>query len=132
MSKQKVPSSINKTVRFGLGVLLFMGGVNHFIHPEFYNPWIFDFLPKYWTNIIVGGVEVIIALLLFSSKNSKVGGLAFCVLMVLFLPIHFLDLFKDPPYIGVLPIAIGRFLFQFVLIALGYFIAKGKLPMSYK
>ncbi|MBB6463791.1 DoxX family protein [Flammeovirga kamogawensis] len=132
MSNQKIPPSINKTVRYGLGVLLFMGGVNHYLHPEFYNPWIFDFLPKYWINILIGCVEVIIALLLFSSSYYKIGGLSFCILMILFLPIHFLDLFKDPPYIGVMPIAIGRFLFQFVLIALGYFIGKDKLPMSYK
>lgn len=98
---------------------LFMiyGGVNHFLHPEFYDAFIPDFLPKLAVNYVSGLIEVLLGVGLFlpAFKQRAAWGLFF--LMIAFLPLHIWDLFRENPAIGSQTAAIIRVPIQFLLIA---------------
>ena len=110
---------MNKTTRiliFILGAFILIGGINHCIKPEIYNPFIPDFLPKITVNYITGITEIALAIGLFFSKYRKVAALGILIIMIAFLPLHFLDIFKKNPAIGSKTLAYIRLPLQFVLI----------------
>lgn len=110
---------MNKTTRiliFILAAFILIGGINHCIKPEIYNPFIPEFLPKITVNYITGITEIALAIGLFSSKYRKVVALGILIIMIAFLPIHFLDIFKENPAIGSKTLAYIRLPLQFVLI----------------
>ncbi|MDA0347831.1 MAG: DoxX family membrane protein [Verrucomicrobia bacterium] len=82
------------------GLFLFYGGINHFMHPEFYNPFIPDFLPKLWVNYATGLVEIILGAGLCIPACRRNSALGAMVLMIAFTPIHLLDLWSETPAIG--------------------------------
>lgn len=108
-----------------LAVFLLVSAVAHQLSPEFYAAMIPDFIPVLLANILATVVEVVVGLALLLPKYRRTGGLLFALLMVAFLPIHGWDLFRDDPAIGPAPLPIIRFVFQFVLIFLGWWIYKG-------
>lgn len=102
-------------------VALFMiyAGVQHFLNPEFYLPFVPSFLPfQTWIVYLSGAVEIIIGTLLLTKKYQGVGAYALLVLMILFLPIHINDVVSDTPAIGSQKAAIIRLIIQFLAIAL--------------
>ncbi len=110
---------MNKTTTiliFILGAFILIGGINHFVKPEMYNPFIPDFLPKLTVNYISGIIEIALGIGLFLSKYRKVAALGILILMIAFLPLHFLDIFKENPAIGNKTLAYIRLPMQFVLI----------------
>ncbi len=107
-----------------LGALLLLSAVAHIVVPEFYSGMIPDFLPEKLTNILVAVLEAGIGVLLCWPRYRHLGGVGFCILMIVFLPVHVWDLFREDPVIGPLPVAIARLVFQFLFIYLGWRIFK--------
>ena len=98
-------------------IFLLIAGVNHFYNPSFYEPFMPDWMPKDLANWSSGLVEIIIGGLMLLPSTHLLGLWGALVLMILFLPIHVLDLLKDQPAIGSKGAAVFRLLLQFILIA---------------
>lgn len=110
-----------KIIGIVLALFLIVSGIGHFMNPEMYFPFIPDFLPKSIINALAGGVEIILGIGVFIPKYKKMALLGICLLMLVFLPIHIIDAFKETPVIGSKTAAIVRIGVQFVLIYLPWF-----------
>jgi len=100
-------------------IALFMiyAGIQHFIKPEFFMPFVPDFLPLKTTIIYASGVaEILVGVLLLIKKYAKIGAIGILVLLFLFLPIHIWDVFAEAPAIGSQKAALIRLPIQFLLI----------------
>ena len=111
-------------VRFFLATILIISGIAHFMTPEMYLPFIPDFLPKSLINLLAGGVEIILAVGIFVPAFSKRALQGILLLMIVFLPIHILDAFKENPAIGSKTAALVRIAIQLVLIYLPWWARK--------
>ena len=109
-------------IKFALAFFMVYGGVQHFVKPDFYLPFVPSFLPYPMAVIYISGiVEVVLGIaLLLNNKYAKLGALGVLVLMILFLPIHIWDVFSEIPAIGSHDAALIRLPIQFVLIALAW------------
>jgi len=100
-------------------IALFMiyAGIQHFVKPEFFLPFVPEFLPLKTTIIYVSGIaEILVGLLLLIKKYAKIGAFGILVLLFLFLPIHIWDVFAEAPVIGSRKAALIRLPIQFLLI----------------
>lgn len=104
--------------------LIFIGsGIYHFVNPAFYLPLMPKFLPAHKELIYLSGiVEIVVGIGLFigSVRNLAVWGVI--ALLLIFTPIHIIDLFKEKPYVGTKGVAAGRLVAQFILLAAAFFI----------
>jgi len=107
-----------------LAILMINGGVQHFLKPDFYLPFVPSFLPSKMLIIYASGiVEIMLgATLLLNKKYAKYSALGIFFLMIMFLPIHIWDIFSEKPAIGDHTIALVRLPIQFIFIALSGFI----------
>jgi uncharacterized membrane protein len=110
------------TVLFGL--FMIFGGVNHFLTPDLYLPFIPDALPKLAIIYASGVVEIALGLAAFFPRTRGIATLGIFLLMIAFLPLHVIDVFKEHPAVGSHQIALIRLPLQFVLIAWAWFIHK--------
>jgi uncharacterized membrane protein len=101
-------------------VILFAGGIAHFVVPHIYNPLIPEFLPALASNIFAGICELVVGLMLLIPKYRSLGGLGFALLMIGFLPLHIWELFREDPLIKPFAVALVRAVMQLVLIYLGW------------
>ena len=111
-----------KILPYLLGTLLLASAVGHVVYPEFYAAMVPGFFPTGLANILATIFETIIGLLLFTPKYQRWGGFGFLFLMITFLPIHILDLFKATPAIGPSPAPEIRLVLQFVLMYAGWWV----------
>ncbi len=110
-----------------LAVFMIYAGSQHFVNPDFFNPFVPDVLVFKTFIIYASGIlEVTLGVLLLFPKFTKKAALAICILMLLFLPIHIWDVFSDTPAIGSHEAALIRLPIQLVLIALSYKLYKIK------
>ena len=93
-----------------------LAGVAHFINPDIYAPMIPDGLPKDAINYSSGGLEIALGLGVFIPRFRWWATLGIALLMVVFLPVHVIDYFRDQPAIGSKTVALIRIPLQFVLI----------------
>lgn len=109
-------------IKIILALFIIYGGIQHFVKPDFYLPFVPSFLPYPMTIIYISGIiEIVLGIaLLLSKKYAKLGALGVLVLMILFLPIHIWDIFSETPAIGSHDAALIRLPIQFVLIALSW------------
>lgn len=109
-------------IKIILALFMIYGGVQHFVKPDFYMPFVPSFLPYPMAVIYVSGIiEIALGFaLLLNKKYAKWGALGVLVLMILFLPIHIWDVFSETPAIGSHDAALIRLPIQFVLIALSW------------
>ncbi|MBE7652713.1 DoxX family protein [Tenacibaculum finnmarkense] len=109
-----------------LAVFMMFGGVQHFIKPTFYLPFVPTFLPFPIMIIYLSGIlEIGLGILLFlNTKYAKLGALGIFYLMLLFLPVHIWDVFSATPAIGSHTAALIRLPFQFLCIAWAWKIHK--------
>ncbi|MCD8417484.1 DoxX family protein [Tenacibaculum finnmarkense] len=109
-----------------LAVFMIFGGVQHFIKPTFYLPFVPTFLPFPIMIIYLSGIlEIGLGILLFlDTKYAKLGALGIFYLMLLFLPVHIWDVFSATPAIGSHTAALIRLPFQFLFIAWAWKIHK--------
>ena len=100
-------------------IALFMiyAGIQHFLKPAFFMPFVPEFLPLKTTIIYASGVaEILVGVLLLIKKYAKIGAIGILVLLFLFLPIHIWDVFSETPAIGSQKAALIRIPIQFLLI----------------
>ena len=102
---------------YGFAIVLLIAGTYHFINPTFYYPFMPAWFPKVLANAAGGIAEIGIGLLMLFPASRTYGLYAAVALMLLFLPLHLIDLLRDRPVIGSKTIAVFRLLLQFVLIA---------------
>ncbi len=99
------------------GVFMLLGGVGHFVQPSFYLGFFPEGVPAELLIALSGVVEVAIGLATLVPKTRLLGARAILVAMLVFLPLHVVDVFRDHPAIGSHTAALIRLPIQFVLIA---------------
>lgn len=109
-------------IRIVFGLFFSYAGIMHFKKPKFFNGFIPNFLPKLTINYIFGAIEIILGIGLFFNQTVKNAALGVFILMIIFLPLHIWDLFKQKPAIGSKKLAIIRVPLQFLLMYLSYLI----------
>ena len=109
-------------LRIIFGVFLAYVGIMHFVKPRFFNGFIPKPLPKLTVNYIAGFVEFAIGIGLLFNETVKNAAIGFFILMIIFLPLHIWDLFREKPAIGSKKIAIIRLPIQFLLLYIAYLI----------
>lgn len=103
-------------------VLLIITGINHVIQPQLYAPFIPHWLPLTATNYFTAIVEAGLGLGLIFTFTRRIAAIGTTLLMVFFLPFHFVDAFRTHPAIGSILLALIRLPLQFVLIYWAWFI----------
>lgn len=104
-----------------LALFLIYGGVQHFLKPAGYEPFVPVFLPvKTFIVYLSGVVEIVLGILLLVPKYTKMAATGIIWLMIVFLPIHIWDVFSETPAIGSHNAAMIRLPFQFLFIAWAY------------
>lgn len=114
-----------KVLQLLLALFMLYAGIQHFVQPSFYEPFVPDFLPakRFWVYAS-GMVELLLGLLLLLPKYTKRAAQGILILMLVFLPIHIWDVFSPHPVIGSHQAALIRLPFQFLFIAWAYGIAR--------
>lgn len=83
-------------LRFLMGVLFVLAGINHFINPEWYYPLIPPYLPQpYLLNLISGALEVFLGIGLMTVKFRKISAIGIILLMIAFIPAHIYHIQMD-------------------------------------
>ena len=118
-----------KVLQVLLAVFMIYAGIQHFIKPLFYTPFVPDFLPFEISIIYISGLlEIILGVFLFIPKYAKLASTGILVLLLLFLPIHIWDVFSDIPAIGSHKAALIRLPVQLLFMGWAYkvrqFVAK--------
>lgn len=114
-------NKIFKVLGFFFALFIIYGGVQHFLKPDFYLPFVPSFLPLPMPIIYGSGVlEIIFGIAYFIPKFRYIGAWGILILMLIFLPIHVLDVFMDAPSIGSKTAAYIRLPVQFLFIALSW------------
>ena len=104
-----------------LAMFLILGGVQHFISPTNYIPFVPSFLPFTLAIIYISGLfEILFGLALFFKKLEIIGAWGVLILMLLFLPIHVWDVFSETPAIGSRNAALIRLPLQFLLVGIAW------------
>ena len=111
-----------------LGLFMLYGGVNHFLMPVFYLPFVPDFLPFREAIVILSGVlEIVLGAAVLIPKSRHYAALSIMALMIIFLPVHIADVFREAPAIGSHQAALIRLPFQFVFILWSWMASKQKI-----
>ena len=117
-----------KTIQYILtllfGAFMIIGGVNHFIKPEMYYPFIPEFLPPSSVNYLAGITEIALGMGVFVPRFRYLAALGILLLMCLFLPLHVWDVIKEVPAIGSYKAAVVRLPIQFLFILWAWFISR--------
>ncbi len=108
-----------------LGVIMILAGIQHFRDPAMYGPIIPDGLPKDLVTYISGVVEILLGVGLFIKRVRLWASLGLLILMIAFLPLHVIDVFRDAPAMGSKLLAYIRLPLQFVLIGWAWWVYKG-------
>jgi len=103
---------------------MILAGIAHFIYPAMYNAMIPEGLPKDLINYGSGALEIALGLGVFIPRYRWWATLGIVLLMIVFLPVHIIDFFRDQPAIGSKTIAAIRIPVQFVLIAWAWWVHK--------
>lgn len=110
-----------KVSGFLFAIFIIYGGVNHFLQPDFYLPFVPGFLPFSKAIVYVSGIlEIVFGIAYFIPIFRILGAWGIFLLMLLFLPIHILDCFVEAPAIGSKLAAYIRLPVQFVFVALAW------------
>lgn len=111
-------------LRSALGALMILGGIAHYLIPELYALFIPDALPMRLVNYLVGIVELALGIGVFIKRFRSTAAMGIFILMIAFLPLHVVDVFRDEPAIGNKALAYVRLPLQFVLIGWAWFLQK--------
>ena len=91
---------IKKVLTLLFGAIMIYAGVSHFRKPEIFLPFIPNFLPKEGFNYMVGIIEIIVGIGAFIPRFRSQAALGILLLMIIFLPLHIMDVFKENPASG--------------------------------
>jgi uncharacterized membrane protein len=106
------------------GIFMIGNGMYHFSNPETYYPFIPDFLPKKTINNLVATVEILVGISVFFPQTRNFGTLIILIMMLAFLPIHIIDVFRENPLIGTKQMAFQRVALQLAFVIWAWFIQK--------
>lgn len=107
-----------------LGIIMVTAGVNHFTKPDFYLPFVPDFLPlKEFIIYLSGALEFVLGIGVFIPYFRKHAAFGVFALMIIFFPIHVMDYFRVNPAIGSHTAALARIPLQFLFMAWAAWIA---------
>ncbi len=107
-----------------MSVILILGGITHFTHPEVSSGLIPDFLPKTLVHLFTGILEILLGVGVWLKGYRQRALVGITILMLLFLPLHVIDLFRDQPVLGSTNAALIRLAMQFLLIYLPWYARK--------
>ena len=107
-----------------LGLILIGGGVMHFLKPGNYYGFIPDIFPQDAIIYISGVIELILGIGVFIPSMRHKASLGILLLMLAFLPLHVMDVFREHPGIGSHQLALIRLPFQFIFIGWAWFISR--------
>lgn len=108
-------------VRILFALFMIMGGLQHFLKPDFYLPFVPSFLPLPMAIIYLSGlVEIALGFFLLFRRYAKIAAVGIFLLMLLFLPVHVWDIITDAPAIGSHKAALIRLPFQFLFLAIAW------------
>lgn len=113
---------MKKFLSYFFAIILIFSAIAHLVMPEAYAPLIPEFIPAIVANGLSFIIELILGIALLIPSKRHLGGLGFAILMIAFLPIHTWDLMKETPAMGSASAASIRLVFQFALIAAGFWI----------
>jgi uncharacterized membrane protein len=118
-------SKVWNFLKYLIALFLIYGGVQHFVKPTFYLAFVPDFIIYKTLVIYISGfAEIICGLLVFIPKYAFLGMFGIFILMIVFLPVHVLDIFSETPAMGSSRAAYVRLVIQFMLIALTGLLSK--------
>lgn len=110
-------SKIWNILKIVIALFMIYAGIQHFVKPAFFTPFVPEFLPLKTAIVYASGVaEVLVGILLLIKKYAKIGAIGILILLFLFLPIHIWDIFAETPAIGSRKAALIRLPIQFLLI----------------
>jgi uncharacterized membrane protein len=112
------------------GAFLIVAGIGHLLHPQRYFPFIPDFLPKEIVNYLSGLLEIVVGIGVFILRFKNISTFTILLMMIAFLPLHIIDVFKEHPAIGSHTIALIRLPLQFLLIYWAWYICDKKYFLS--
>lgn len=111
-----------KTIIRGiLGGILILSAAGHIFNPEPTSGFIPEFFPKTIVHIIISIIEGSLGIGVFVPSFRQRALTGIIILMLLLLPLHIMDLFREEPVIGSMAAAIIRIPIQFLLIYLAWF-----------
>lgn len=121
---------IRNGVAIIFGLLMIAAGVMHIINPEFYDKIIPSFIPNVLAHAFALIAEVIVGIALLVPNMRRKGGIGLMILMLMFMPLHIWELFKDEAdsLVGGTGPAAIRVAIQVVFIGIGWWIWRGDLP----
>ena len=109
------------TLKFVLAIFIIYAGVQHFIDPDKFIPFVPSFLPYTDAIIYISGlVEILFGIALFFKNQAHRGAWGIFILMLIFLPIHVWDSFSETPAIGSHNAAMIRLPFQGLIIFIAW------------
>lgn len=110
---------------FVFALFMVFAGVQHFLKPENYLPFVPFFLPLAIPIIYLTGVlEITFGIAYLAPKYRYVGAWGIFILMLIFLPVHIIDIFVATPAIGSKMAAYIRLGVQFLFLALTWHMIK--------
>ncbi|MEM8860920.1 MAG: MauE/DoxX family redox-associated membrane protein [Chloroflexota bacterium] len=108
-------------IRVFFALILGGSGIYHFVNPDFFMPLMPDFLPAHKMLIYLSGVaEIIVAIALFIAPVQNLAAWGVIILLIIFTPIHILDMLKDKPAVGSKRMAVNRLIMQFAMLGMAY------------
>ncbi|TAE54239.1 MAG: hypothetical protein EAZ89_06805 [Bacteroidetes bacterium] len=113
---------IKPALTYLFGAFMILGGIAHFTSPEMYLKFLPEFLPRELINILAGVAEIAVGIGVFIPRTRSWATLGILVMMLAFLPLHIIDVFKADPAIGSHEAALIRLPLQFVFIAWAWYI----------
>ena len=113
---------MKKFIPIFIAIAMILGAIGHAASPEMYSALIPSFITKFTAHLFAIIAELGIGIALIIPNLRKYGGLAFMILMIIFLPIHVWDMLKEEPFIGTKTIALIRIAVQVFMIYGGWWI----------
>jgi len=101
---------------------MILAGIQHFRDPAMYAPFIPDALPKNLITYLSGALEILLGAGVFVPRYRSMATLGILILMIVFLPLHVVDVFRAEPAIGSKLLAYVRLPLQFVLIGWAWYV----------
>lgn len=107
-----------------LATLMLISAVAHLYNPAFSDRLIPDILPKNVVHILTAVVEIILGVGIFIPAYRTLALQGTLILMIIFLGVHIIDLFREESALGSTTAAVIRIPVQFLFIYMAY-IAQG-------
>ena len=79
--------TLKSVLRYVLGILFVLAGINHFVSPEFYIPIMPDYLPWHEELVFLSGVaEIVAGILVAIPATQRIGAWAIIAILVAVFP----------------------------------------------